>query len=78
MKPTGLQERFLNAIRKQRIPATLYLINGFQMKGLIKAFDDYTVILLCGDTQEMVFKHAISTIIPARTIELDIPALDAE
>lgn len=70
MKSAGLQEQYLNAIRKNSIPATLYLMNGFQMKGMIKAFDNFTVIIESGGAQEMIFKHAISTIIPVQPLDL--------
>lgn len=70
MKQPGLQELYLNAIRKQKIPATFYLVNGFQMKGIIEAFDSFTVIVACGADQEMIFKHAISTIIPSTPLNL--------
>ena len=70
MKSAGLQELYLNAIRKNSIPATFYLMNGFQMKGLIKAFDNFTVIIESGGAQEMIFKHAISTIIPVQPLDL--------
>ena len=74
MKQPGLQEMYLNAVRQEKIPATFYLVNGFQMKGIIQAFDAYTVIIECGMSQEMVFKHAISTIIPEKPVKLmDLP-----
>ncbi len=64
----GLQERFLNSMSKAGIPATFYLVNGFQMKGTVKAFDDYTILIECGSGSQMVFKHAISTISPQQRI----------
>ncbi|MEG1538136.1 MAG: RNA chaperone Hfq [Clostridiales bacterium] len=70
MTTAGLQEQYLNAIRKNSIPATFYLVNGFQMKGLIKAFDNFTIVIESGGAQQMVFKHAISTIIPHTPINL--------
>lgn len=70
MKQAGLQELYLNAIRKEKIPATFYLVNGFRMNGIIEAFDSFTVVLNCGQDQEMIFKHAISTIIPSRPLDL--------
>ena len=72
MKPAGLQERFLNILRKEAIPATFFLINGFQMKGVVKAFDPYTLVLDSNGTQEMVYKHALSTIIPSRVVDLSL------
>lgn len=66
----GLQEQFLNSLRKASIPATFYLVNGFQMKGLVRAFDDYTVVVECNGCRQLVFKHAVSTIAPHRPVEL--------
>ncbi|MDO4582169.1 MAG: RNA chaperone Hfq [Bacillota bacterium] len=68
MQTTGLQEQFLNALRQQKSVATLFLVNGFQMKGILKAFDAYTLLIDSGGMQQMVFKHAISTIIPQAPI----------
>jgi host factor-I protein len=70
MKQPGLQEAYLNAMRKEKIPATFFLVNGFQMKGIVEAFDSFTVVIESGKDQEMIFKHAISTIIPMTPIKL--------
>jgi len=70
MKPAGLQEMYLNVLRKEAIPATFFLINGFQMKGVITAFDPYTLVLESNGAQELVYKHALSTIIPVRPVDL--------
>ncbi len=72
-KAINLQDVFLNQARKDRIPVTIYLTNGFQFKGMVKGFDNYIVILDCDGKQNLVYKHAISTIIPIRSI----PILDA-
>lgn len=64
----NLQDSFLNQVRKENIPVTLYLINGFQLKGLVKGFDNFTVILEFEGKQQMVYKHAISTITPFKPI----------
>jgi len=69
-KSLNLQDVFLNQARKDRIPITIFLMNGFQFKGLVKGFDSYIVILECEGKQDMVYKHAISTIIPARPISI--------
>lgn len=69
-KNLNLQEVFLNQARKEKIFVTFILTNGFQFKGIIKGFDNYTVILDCDGKQELVFKHAISTIIPAKPIPI--------
>jgi len=72
MKAMGLQEKMLNCIRKQGLPATFFLVNGFRMKGLIKAFDDYTVLIECDGMQDLLFKHAISTIMPSKPVDLHL------
>ena len=64
----NLQDGFLNQVRKDAVPVTIFLINGFQLKGLVRGFDNFTVILDNEGKQEMVYKHAISTIIPARPV----------
>ncbi|MDF2566619.1 MAG: hypothetical protein K0R90_75 [Oscillospiraceae bacterium] len=66
----NLQDVFLNQSRKEKIPLTIYLTNGFQFKGLVKGFDNFTVILDCDGKQNLVYKHAISTIIPAKQISI--------
>lgn len=66
----NFQDVFLNQARKDRIPVTIYLTNGFQFKGMIKGFDNFTVILDCEGKQNLVFKHAISTIIPIKPISI--------
>lgn len=68
-KPTlNLQDGFLNQIRKENVPVTIYLVNGFQLKGIVRGFDNFTVILENDNKQELVYKHAISTISPARPV----------
>ena len=73
-KTLNLQDVFLNQARKEKVPVTFILTNGFQFKGVVKGFDSYTVIIDADGRQELVFKHAISTIVPARPI----PILDSE
>lgn len=73
-KNINLQDVFLNQLRKDKVPATFILTNGFQFKGIVKGFDSYVVILESEGKQELVFKHAISTIIPAKSISI----LDSE
>jgi len=67
----NLQDLFLNNARKERIPVTIFLMNGVQVKGFVKGFDSY-IILLEGDNkqQNMIYKHAVSTIIPGKFINL--------
>lgn len=66
----NLQDSFLNQVRKENIPVTIYLVNGFQLKGSVRGFDNFTVILEIEGKQQMVYKHAISTIAPLRTVNL--------
>ncbi|HAA89929.1 MAG: Protein hfq [Thermoanaerobacterales bacterium 50_218] len=66
----NLQDFFLNQIRKENIPVTVYLVNGFQLKGVVRGFDNFTVILESEGKQQMIYKHAISTIIPLKPINL--------
>lgn len=70
----NLQDVFLNQARKEKIPVTMFLMNGYQFKGMVKGFDSYVVILDCEGKQNVVYKHAISTICPARQINFLEPA----
>lgn len=76
-KDMNLQDVFLNQARKERIPVTIYITNGFQFKGIVKGFDNYTVILDSDGRQNLIYKHAISTITPLRPISL-LDAFDKE
>ena len=67
----GLQERFLSSMCRSGIPATFYMVNGYQMKGTVKAFDDYTLMVDSGGGCQMVFKHAVSTITPHQRVEIN-------
>lgn len=67
-KAINLQDVFLNQVRKEHIPVTIFLTNGFQLKGMVKGFDNFTIILDTEGKQQMIYKHAVSTIIPAKTI----------
>lgn len=69
-KALNLQDVFLNQVRRDKIPVTIYLTNGFQFKGLVKGFDNFTVILESDGKQDLVYKHAISTIIPIRSVNI--------
>ncbi|ABB14431.1 MULTISPECIES: RNA chaperone Hfq [Carboxydothermus] len=64
----NLQDAFLNQVRKENVGVTIFLINGFQLKGFVKGFDNFTVILESEGKQHMIYKHAISTIIPQRPV----------
>ncbi len=66
----NLQDVFLNQVRKEHIAVTIYLTNGFQLKGLVKGFDNFTVILDSEGKQQMVYKHAISTISPMKPVTM--------
>lgn len=66
----NLQDNFLNRTRKENIGITVYLVNGYQIKGLVKGFDNYTIILDSDGKQQLIYKHAISTIIPNTSINL--------
>ena len=66
----NLQDTFLNQVRKESIPLTIYLVNGFQLRGLVKGFDNFTVVLENEGKQQLVYKHAISTITPSRSVSL--------
>ncbi len=68
--PINLQDTFLNQIRKENMPVTIYLVNGFQLKGLVRGFDNFTVVIEFEGKQQMVYKHAISTVMPMRPINL--------
>ena len=72
----NLQENFLNQARKENVPVTIHLMNGFQIKGMIRGFDQFTVVIDSMGRQQMVFKHAISTITPAKPLGAQKP--DAE
>lgn len=66
-KGQSLQDPFLNALRRERIPVSIYLVNGIKLQGQIESFDQF-VILLKNTVNQMVYKHAISTVVPARPV----------
>lgn len=68
MKSINLQDVVLNQARKEKIQVIIYLTNGFQFRGVVKGFDNFTVLLESEGRQNLVYKHAISTIIPSRTV----------
>ena len=69
-KNMDLQEQFLDQARREKTGLTVFLMNGFQMRGVVTGYDNFTVVLDCEGKQELVYKHAISTIIPVRPAEL--------
>jgi host factor-I protein len=71
-QPVNIQDTFLNQIRKERIPVTVYLVNGFQIRGNVRAFDNFTIVLESEGKQQMIYKHAISTFTPLRNVSLNI------
>lgn len=72
---TNLQDVFLNQVRKDRTPITVFLMNGYQIRGTVKGFDNYTLILDSDGKQQMIYKHAVSTIsplVPVRFVTGDV------
>jgi host factor-I protein len=67
----NMQDQFLNQLRKENIPVTVFLLNGFQLRGYVKSFDNFTVILDTDGKQQLVYKHAISTFSPQRNVQLN-------
>lgn len=65
----NIQDQYLNQLRRENIYVTVYLLNGFQLKGLVKGFDNFTVILESEGKQHLIYKHAISTFTPHRPVE---------
>ena len=72
-KNNNLQEIFLTQARRERRPVTMFLVNGFQMRGYITGFDAFVVVLSSDGKQQIIYKHAISTIVPERPIPLTTP-----
>lgn len=71
MKPMNIQDTFLNQLRKNNIFVTVFLLNGFQLKGIIKSYDNFTVLLESEGKQQLIYKHAISTFAPSKTVTLN-------
>lgn len=69
-KSQSLQDPFLNALRKEKIPVSIYLVSGIKLQGHVESFDQF-VILLKNTVSQMVYKHAISTVVPSRAVSLD-------
>ena len=67
---SNLQEIFLTKVRKQSMPVTVFLVNGFQLRGTVTGFDNFTVVLDTEGRQQVIYKHAISTIAPLHTVSL--------
>ena len=69
----NLQDAVLNEVRRERIPITLFLMNGFQLRGIITGFDSFVVVLVSDGKQQMIYKHAISTLAPIRPLKAAVP-----
>ena len=70
MKTINIQDTFLNQLRKNNIFVTVFLLNGFQLKGSIKSYDNFTVLMESDGKQQLIYKHAISTFVPAKSVSL--------
>ena len=70
MTKSNVQELILNALRVHKVPVTVFMTNGFQQKGIIISYDGYTILLVNDGKQYLLYKHAVSTIVPARNIQL--------
>ena len=76
-KGQSLQDPFLNTLRKERVPVSIFLVNGIKLQGQIESFDQF-VVLLKNSVSQMVYKHAISTVVPSRAVKLPRPDEDAD
>ncbi len=76
-KGQSLQDPFLNMLRKEKVPVSIYLVNGIKLQGQVDSFDQF-VVLLKNTVNQMVYKHAISTVVPARNVKLSTDDTDAE
>ena len=70
-KVQNLQDLFLNQARRERSQITMFLMNGFQMHGIVRGFDSFTVVLESDGKQQLIYKHAISTVVPPKPVPLD-------
>ena len=69
-KSINLQDGILNGLRRDRSPVTVFLVNGFQLRGVVRGFDSFVVTLVSEGRQQMIYKHAISTVVPARPVKM--------
>lgn len=76
-KGQSLQDPFLNALRRERVPVAVYLVNGIKLQGQIESFDNF-VVLLKNSVSQMIYKHAISTVVPTRNVRLSPDGEDEE
>lgn len=77
-KKQNLQDTFLNSVRKSKTPLTIFLVNGVKLQGIVSWFDNFCVLLRRDGQAQLVYKHAISTIMPAQPVQLYEPAIDEE
>ena len=77
-KKQNLQDTFLNSVRKSKTPLTIYLVNGVKLQGVVAWFDNFCVLLRRDGQAQLVYKHAISTIMPSQPVQLYEPAADQE
>ena len=71
LKTQNLQDAFLNQARRETLTVTMFLMNGFQLHGVVRGFDNFTVVLDSDGRQQLIYKHAISTVVPPHPIRLD-------
>lgn len=71
MKQVNIQDQYLNQLRKDNVNVTVFLLNGFQLRGQIKGFDNFTVLFESEGKQQLVYKHAISTFAPQKNVQID-------
>ena len=64
----NLQDTILKEVRREKVPVTLFLVNGFQLRGVISGYDNFVVVLISDGKQQMIYKHAISTLVPVRPL----------
>ena len=69
----NLQDAFLKEVRQAKVPVTLFLMNGFQLRGVITGYDSFVVVLVTDGKQQLIYKHAISTIVPIRPVKAGMP-----
>ncbi|WP_133510924.1 RNA chaperone Hfq [Candidatus Thiosymbion oneisti] len=76
-KGQNLQDPFLNALRKERVPVSIFLVNGIKLQGQVESFDQFAILLKNNVTQ-MIYKHAISTVVPSRNVKLPPVSLEGQ
>jgi len=71
----NLQDAILKEVRRDKVPVTLFLMNGFQLRGIITGYDSFVVVLVTEGKQQMIYKHAISTLAPSKTLKAAMPTV---